>query len=125
MRLASGIGLSSRQSSSRGRCTLLLLLGRKSYQMVYFAHMNEVFNKYRLVELTCGNQIMRWMGLWLKDQKLPNGKHRFSAQQVNALPTVVGVVVRILVIRPCHVSNERQTGARFYFRQLSCRRLSR
>lgn len=35
------------------------------------------------------------MGLWLKSQKGPNKHPLYSSTQINALPTVVGVVVRI------------------------------
>ncbi|PMB69133.1 Pantothenate transporter liz1 [Beauveria bassiana] len=37
------------------------------------------------IELTCGNNMMRWMGLWLKAE-------HYSPTNVQALPTVIGVM---------------------------------
>ncbi|XWX00314.1 hypothetical protein V2A60_008334 [Cordyceps javanica] len=36
-----------------------------------------------LVELTCGNNLMRWMGLWLRGQG-------YNKSQINAIPTGIG-----------------------------------
>ncbi|KAJ6445401.1 Protein phosphatase 2C [Purpureocillium lavendulum] len=41
------------------------------------------------LELTCAVNLQRWMGLWLKSLK-ENGHPKYSIEQINALPTVIG-----------------------------------
>lgn len=43
----------------------------------------------RVLELTCGVNLNRWMTLFLKSVKV-DGHPKYSVEKVNSLPTVIG-----------------------------------
>ncbi|GJN83201.1 hypothetical protein PLIIFM63780_006749 [Purpureocillium lilacinum] len=49
------------------------------------------------LELTCAVNLQRWMALWLKTLK-ENGHPKYSVEQINALPTVIGCLQLIWMI---------------------------
>lgn len=48
------------------------------------------------MECTCGVNLQRWMTLYLKSIKV-DGHAKYSIEKINALPTVIGCVVSLLV----------------------------
>ncbi|UNI23893.1 hypothetical protein JDV02_009685 [Purpureocillium takamizusanense] len=48
-------------------------------------------------ELNCAVNLQRWMGLWLKSLK-ENGHPKYSIEEINALPTVIGCLQLIWML---------------------------
>ena len=89
-----GISAGSKEFFLPGSYIHSALPGCKRYSP-RMIEVQELLTSDRAMECTCGVNLQRWMTLYLESLNA-NGHHKYSIEDINNLPTVVGCTVSIL-----------------------------